>query len=26
VITADMSNDQKSGSNSQGPQRPPRVF
>ncbi len=26
VITADMSNDQKSGSNSQGSQRPPRVF
>jgi HlyD family secretion protein len=26
VITADMGNDQKSGSNSQGPQRPPRVF
>ena len=26
VITADMANDQKSGSSTQGPQRPPRVF
>jgi HlyD family secretion protein len=26
VITADMANDQKSGSSSQGPSRPPRVF
>jgi HlyD family secretion protein len=26
VITADMSNDQKSGPSSQGPNRPPRVF
>ena len=26
VITADMGNDQKSGSNTQGPNRPPRVF
>jgi HlyD family secretion protein len=26
VITADMGNDQKSGSNAQGPNRPPRVF
>ena len=26
LITADMANDQKSGSSTQGPQRPPRVF
>ena len=26
VITADMANDQKSGSSPQGPNRPPRVF
>ena len=26
LITADMANDQKSGSSAQGPQRPPRVF
>jgi HlyD family secretion protein len=26
VITADMANDQKSGSSAQGPSRPPRVF